>query len=80
MDLAAEVKQKNKQLLLQRAVLQQQLEIKAATPDINSFLLTFIAAPFLVGVVSGVAAGLFVSPKDVFKTSLWRILLPNLRI
>jgi len=49
MDLIAEIKQKNDQLLLQNAVLQQYLRARINTPKFSSFLITFTLAPFIVG-------------------------------
>lgn len=76
MSLAAEVKQKNNQLLLRHAVLQQQLTVRAKTPKFSSFLITFAIAPFIVGVV----AGFSLTPKGTLPNQLCRIAIPGLRL
>ena len=55
MDLMAEVKRKNRQLLLRRAQLQMSFRVRANTPYFNSFVVTFIVAPFLMGAATHLA-------------------------
>ncbi len=56
MDLIAEVKQKNDQLLLQNTVLQRSLCTRINTSKFRSFLVTFAVAPFIVGAVASLGA------------------------
>lgn len=57
MDLIAELKQKNDQLLLKNAVLQQCLCTRINKPECSSFLITFTVAPFIVGVITQLVLG-----------------------
>lgn len=57
MNLIAELKQKNDRLLLQNALLQQNLHAIISTPHCSSFLITFAVIPFMVGVVTQFAMG-----------------------
>lgn len=57
MELMAEIKQKNDQLLLQNAVLQQCWCARINTSKFSSFLITFAIAPFIAGVVTQLGLG-----------------------
>jgi len=52
MELTALVKQKNKELTVQSVALQQHLSARATTPDFRSFLITFVAIPFILGAMA----------------------------
>ena len=52
MDLKAQIKQKNDQLLVQNSILQQYLRARACTPRFSSYLLTFVIAPMIAGVIT----------------------------
>lgn len=49
MKLTTEIKQKNEQLILQRAELQKQFCARLNAPHFSSFFVTFAVAPFLLG-------------------------------
>jgi hypothetical protein len=76
MNLMAKVKQKNNQLLLRSAALEQQLQARVNNPEFGSFLITFIAAPFIVGAVTHYALG----SSGVAPRKLYRIALPGLKL
>lgn len=75
MDLIADAKQKNDQLLLQNVVLQQHLCASVNTSEFRSFLITFAIAPFIVGA----AAQLAITSKGSLSHQLYRAILPCLR-
>lgn len=75
MDLIAEAKLKSDQLSLQNAVLQQHLCARVKASELSSFLITFIAAPFIVGA----AAQLVLGANSAVSHRLYRALLPGLR-
>ena len=52
MNLKAEVELKNNQLILRNAALEQQLRARTRTSDFGSLLVTFVAAPFIVGLAA----------------------------
>jgi hypothetical protein len=76
MNLLAKVQQKNNQLLLRNAELEQQLCARVNNPDIGSFLVTFIAAPFIIGVMAHRVLG----SDGAATRKLYRIALPGLRL
>lgn len=76
MNLMAEVKLKNSQLLLRDAALEQQFQARVNTPRFDSFLITFIAAPFIVGVVTHCALG----SNRGLPHKFYRVALPGLRL
>jgi ACR3 family arsenite efflux pump ArsB len=73
MDLKAVIKKKNEQLSLQNSLLQQHLCARVNAPEFGSFLLTFIVAPFIVGVITRRAIG----SKDSASHRLYRAILPG---
>lgn len=73
MDLKAQVKQKNEQLLLQNAILQKSLRARVNAPGLSSFLLTFIVAPFVFGAIAQLGLG----SKDSVSHRLYRAVLPR---
>lgn len=75
MDLIAEIKQKNDQLLLKNAVLQQYLCARINTPTFSSFLITFTLAPFIVGA----ATQLILEANSPISHQLRRVALSGLR-
>jgi hypothetical protein len=75
MDLTAKVKQKNDQLLLQNVILQQHLCARVNNPKISSFLITFIIAPVIVGVVAQRVLGS--EDKKSASHRLYRAVLPG---
>lgn len=75
MDLMAEAKQKNDQLFLKNAVLQQHLCARVNAPKSSSFLITFILAPLIVGAVAQLALG----AKQSVSHPLYRVVLSGLR-
>lgn len=76
MDLRAEIKQKNEQLLLQNAILQQSLCVRVNTPQFSSFLLTFVVGPLIVGAVAQRTLG----SKSSASHRLYRAILPGWQI
>ncbi|HSX50308.1 MAG TPA: hypothetical protein VLF09_05095 [Cellvibrio sp.] len=76
MNLMTEVKQKNKQLLLRDAALEQKLSARVNTPAIGSFLVTFIAAPFIIGAMAHCVLG----SNRAASRRLYRLALPGLRL
>lgn len=76
MDLIAEAKQKNDQLLLQNAVLQQYLCARVNNREFRSFLITFTLAPFIVGALTQFAA----SSKGSMLYKLYPSVLPWLQL
>lgn len=76
MDLIAEVKQKNDQLLLQNAVLQQHLCTRINTSTFSSFLITFTVAPFIVGATTQFVLG----ANSLISHQLRRAALSSLRL
>jgi hypothetical protein len=66
MSLVNQINQKNKQLIIQQLLLLQQLRISAETPELNSFLITFVAVPFMGGVI----ARLLIRPGRILSHSL----------
>lgn len=75
MDLIAEAKQNNEQLLLQNASLQQLLCKRGSAPAFSSYLVTFILTPFIVGA----AAQVTLSSKGPTSNWLHLAALPWLR-
>ena len=76
MKLIAEIKQKNDQLLLQRAELQQQLHARLNAPEFTSFLITFAVAPFIIGAITRFT----VTPSIFVKHKLYHSLFPFLKL
>ena len=76
MDLKVKIKQKNERLLLQNAILQQRLCARVNTPAFSSYLIAFIAAPFIVGVFAQGALG----AKGSMSNRLYRAVLPGWRV
>lgn len=76
MNLMAEVKLKNSQLLLRNAAFEQQLQARVNAPRIGSFLITFIVAPFIVGAVAHCALG----SNRGLPHKFYRVALPGLRL
>jgi hypothetical protein len=76
MNLMAEVKLKNNQLLLRDAALEQQLRERVSTPEFSSFLITFIAVPFIVGAAAHCALG----SNKVFSHKFYRVALSGWRL
>jgi hypothetical protein len=52
MDLAVLAKQKNRELTVHAVALQQQLNARLTAPKFHSFLMTFVVAPFALGVIT----------------------------
>jgi hypothetical protein len=75
MDLIAEIKRKNDQLLLQNTVLQQCWCARINTSKISSFLITFAIAPFIAGAVTQLVLG----AKILMSHQLYRVALSGLR-
>lgn len=76
MSLVAEIKKKNDQLSLQNAAFQQHVGAMVNSPQFNSFLLTFVIAPFIVGVVAKRVLGARSAvAAQVFRSALlgWRL-------
>jgi len=73
MDLKAEIRQKNDQLLMQNSILQQHLCARVNAPQIRSFLLTFVVAPLIVGAIAQRAVG----SKSSASHRLYRAILPG---
>ena len=57
MDLAVLVRQKNRELTVQAVALQQQLDARVTAPKFRSFLITFVIAPFALGVITRLLPG-----------------------
>lgn len=57
MDLAALARQKNRELTVQAVALQQQLDARLTAPKFRSFLMTFVVAPFALGVITRLVPG-----------------------
>ena len=77
MDLKAKIKQKSDRLVVQNALLQQQISKYVEATQFRSFLTTFILAPFVVGAITNVALG----SKGTLSRQLCRTaLLPGLRL
>jgi len=76
MDLIAEAKQKNEQLLAKNLIFQQCLRARVNAPEFKSFLITFIVAPVIVGA----AAQLVFGSKESMSHYLYRAVLPGLRL
>ena len=76
MDLIAEAKQKNEQLLVKNLMFQQCLCARVNAPEFKSFLITFIAAPVIVGAAAQLAFG----SKGLMPHHLYRSVLPGLRL
>ena len=76
MNLIAEIKRKNDQLLLQRVGLQQQLHARLNAPAFASFLITFAAAPFIIGAITRIT----VTPSIFVKHKLYHSLFPYLNL
>ena len=76
MDLLTEIKQTNDRLLVQNALLQQQISNRIQSPQFGSFLLTFVVTPFIVGA----AANLSLGSKGAVTRQLCLAVLPGLRL
>lgn len=71
MDLVTQVELKNSQLLLKRIELQQGLDARAHTPYFKSFLITFVVAPFVLGVIARTT----IKPISIFSLPFYRTFL-----
>lgn len=76
MNLVVEVKQKSDRLALQGAELQQCLNLALKKPAFSSFLITFVFAPLLVGVVVGIVS----APTGSTMQRIFRVAFPGLRL
>ncbi len=75
MDLIAEIKRKNDQLLLQNTVLKQCWCARINTSKFSSFLITFAIAPFIAGAVTQLVLG----TKFLMSHQLYRVASSGLR-
>ena len=75
MDLIAEVKRKNNQLIVQHILLQKNFRERTSTPYFSSFLITYLAAPFAMGFI----AHRMTTPMGALSLPVWRLLLTLLR-
>lgn len=57
MDLVAVVKQKNDQLSARHLLLQEHFATRVSTPQLRSFVATFVIAPLIAGVVAQLVLG-----------------------
>lgn len=76
MGLVAEVKQKNDQLRLQGILLQQHLRERVNAPEFSSFLVTFVVAPFLVGIIARLSPG----SRSFVSHHLFHTVIPALKL
>ena len=75
MNLAEKVRKKNDHLLVQRILLQQHICARAQTAEMGPYLLTFVAAPLVVGM----AAHSLLRWRGMLPRSLQSAVLPSLR-